>query len=90
MQFQKPHQDRGGNIIRKIGAHRNRCPCGLTRKDLGKIHLHDVTLDHRDVIKIRKGLGKHGNEAVVDLNGDHLAVALTKGVGQGANAGADL
>ena len=90
--LQESHEDGGGDVVGQIGADRDlpRVEGGLQK--LAEIHLHDVGVDHlhHALGAVLQGVAQDGDEAVVDLHGDDLAVAEGQLLGQDTDTGANL
>ena len=88
--FQKTHQNRRGDIIRKIGADRDALTRRLLPENLDKIDLENVRVDDLDVGKRAERVFQHRDERPVDLKGDDALVAFRQFRRQAADAGSDL
>ena len=56
----------------------------------GNVGFQNVSKDQREVLGAAHGFLQNGLEGGVNLYGDHPACIFTQGLGQGANAGANL
>ena len=74
--FQKTHQNRRGDIIRKIGADRDALSRRLLPENLDKIDLENVRIDDLDVGKRAERVFQHRDERPVDLKSDDALVAF--------------
>ena len=83
--FKESHDDGGGDVIGQVGHHLQRL-----LRDGGKIQLQDILVDDPYIIVGGQGLFQDGDQIPVDLHGSDLPCGLAEGLGQGADAGADL
>ena len=88
--LQQFHQNRRGDIVGQVGAHRNAALGKRGGEQSREVGLHHVLVHHLRVVKLVERVRQHRQKAAVDLEGDHPPVAGAKFARQRTDAGADL
>ena len=79
-----------GDVIGQVGTDRHRHTGKLLRHQGGQVGFEHVLQDHLDVVKAGQRFFQHRRQALVHLDGHHLAGPLGDLLGQHPDAGADL
>ena len=79
--------ERGGDVVREVG---HEDPGLAVAEFVGEVELGDVGVDHAHVVEAGDLLAQYRDQAVVDLDGEHLGAGLREGEGEGTQTGPDL
>ena len=82
LSFQQSHDDRRGNVVRKIGYNLE----GLASEYAVYVAFQDILVDDSDIVILRKGFFQHRDKLLVYLHRYHLACGLCQILGKGSDS----